>query len=162
MAVTTVNGVTINKLTLAEYKTLKANNSLETNESYVITDIDEYIDDLDTRVEAIEPETWHTLTLYSGRSQYDSATFPCRYKRQGKVVFVEGAIKGTSSATDILATLPEGYRPNRTFYYLQSTNAGRTNTLKITADGIIQRVNTTNGSPSTSDYNFINTSFILN
>lgn len=42
MAVTQVKGVTINKLTLSKYRELKQNNQLETNESYVITDIDDY------------------------------------------------------------------------------------------------------------------------
>ena len=44
MGVTQVNGVTINKLTLSKYKELKQNNQLVTNESYVITDIDEQFD----------------------------------------------------------------------------------------------------------------------
>lgn len=42
----TVNGVTINKLTFEQYKSLKANNQLQANESYVITDIDEQLDNL--------------------------------------------------------------------------------------------------------------------
>ena len=42
MAVTQVNGVTINKLSLEKYRELKNNGSLVTNESYVITDIDEH------------------------------------------------------------------------------------------------------------------------
>lgn len=42
MAVTQVKGVTVNKLTLSKYRELKQNNQLETNESYVITDIDDY------------------------------------------------------------------------------------------------------------------------
>lgn len=43
MAVTQINGVTINKLSLEKYRELKNNSSLETNESYVITDIDEQV-----------------------------------------------------------------------------------------------------------------------
>lgn len=38
-----VNGVTINKLTLAKYRELKGNNQVATNESYVVTDIDEQL-----------------------------------------------------------------------------------------------------------------------
>lgn len=52
MAVTQINGVTINKLTLEKYRELKNSNSLVNNESYVITDIDnythEYKESLDT------------------------------------------------------------------------------------------------------------------
>lgn len=110
----------------------------------------------------VSPGTWSTLTLASGISQYDSSNFPCRYKKQGKIVFVEGAVKGIATSSGVLATLPEGYRPNRPFYYIQATSSGRMNTLKITSSGSIERVNTTNGSMSTADYHFINTSFIMN
>lgn len=43
MAVTQVNGVTINKLTLDKYRELKSSDQLVNNESYVITDIDEQV-----------------------------------------------------------------------------------------------------------------------
>ena len=43
MTVTQVNGVTINKLNLSKYRELKSNGQLATNESYVITDIDEQL-----------------------------------------------------------------------------------------------------------------------
>lgn len=43
MAVTQVNGVTINKLTLSKYRELKESSQLVNSESYVITDLDEYI-----------------------------------------------------------------------------------------------------------------------
>lgn len=49
-----VKGVIINKLTLAQYKELKANNNLQTNESYVITDIDEQLDNLITYKESLD------------------------------------------------------------------------------------------------------------
>jgi len=43
MSVTTTNNVVINKLTLAQYKTLKANNQINANEVYSISDIDEHL-----------------------------------------------------------------------------------------------------------------------
>lgn len=43
MAVTQIDGVTINKLTLSKYRELKEANQLVNNESYVITDIDEQV-----------------------------------------------------------------------------------------------------------------------
>lgn len=46
MAVTTVKGATINKLTLDKYRELKNNNQLVSNESYIITDIDEQLDNI--------------------------------------------------------------------------------------------------------------------
>ena len=121
--------------------------------------LNEKITTLDNEVSA---GTWKTLSLVSGISEYNATNFPCRYKKQGKIVFIEGAVKGINTSSGVLATLPEGYRPNRPFYYIQATTGGRINTLKITANGTIERVNTTNGSMATSDYHFINTSFIMN
>lgn len=46
MAVTTVKGATINKLTLDKYRELKSSNQLVSNESYIITDIDEQLDNI--------------------------------------------------------------------------------------------------------------------
>lgn len=43
MSVTTTNNVVINKMTLAQYKTLKANNQINTNEVYSISDLDEHL-----------------------------------------------------------------------------------------------------------------------
>ena len=117
---------------------------------------------LNEKIEDISPSTWSTLTLASGISQYNSNNFPCRFKKQGKIVFVEGAVTGIDTSSGVLASLPEGYRPNRPFYYIQATSGGRINTLKITSSGTIERVNTTNGSMAASDYHFINTSFIMN
>ena len=121
--------------------------------------LNDKIDALDNEV---SPGTWSDLPLASGISEYDSANFPCRYKKQGKIVFVEGAVKGIATSSGVLATLPSGYRPNRPFYYIQATSGGRMNTLKITASGSIERVNTTTGSMATTDYHFINVSFIMN
>ena len=130
--------------------------ALSANQGKILND---KINTLDSEVSA---STWSTLTLASGISQYNSTNFPCRFKKQGKIVFVEGAVKGINTSSGVLATLPEGYRPNRPFYYIQSTSGGRINTLKITSSGSIERVNTTNGSMTTDDYHFINTSFIMN
>lgn len=43
MSVTTTNNVVINKLTLAQYKTLKANNQINANEVYSISDLDQHL-----------------------------------------------------------------------------------------------------------------------
>ena len=49
----TLNGATINKLTLAQYKSAKASNLLKANELYVISDIDEQLDSLLTYKESL-------------------------------------------------------------------------------------------------------------
>lgn len=130
--------------------------ALSANQGKILND---KITSLDDEVSA---GTWKTLTLASGISEYNATNFPCRYKKQGKIVFIEGAVKGINKSSGVLATLPEGYRPNKPFYYIQSTTGGKMNTLKITASGTIERVNTTSGAMTTSDYHFINTSFIMN
>ena len=43
MSVTTTNNVVINKLTLAQYKSLKASNQINANEVYSISDLDEHL-----------------------------------------------------------------------------------------------------------------------
>ncbi len=43
MSVTTTNNVVINKLTLAQYKALKADNQINANEVYSISDLDEHL-----------------------------------------------------------------------------------------------------------------------
>lgn len=42
----TLKGITVNKLTLAQYKSAKASSSLKANEVYVISDIDEQLENL--------------------------------------------------------------------------------------------------------------------
>lgn len=54
---------------------------------------------------------WQTLTLNSGWSNpYGNDV--AKYRKIDNVVYLRGLINGTSAAGNVIATLPEGYRPN--------------------------------------------------
>lgn len=54
---------------------------------------------------------WQTLNLNSGWSNpYGNDV--AKYRKIGNVVYLRGLINGTSAAGNVIATLPEGYRPN--------------------------------------------------
>lgn len=104
---------------------------------------------------------WQTLPLASGVSQQNEAVYPCRYRRLGNVVYVEGAVKGFTEIQKVVATLPEGYRPSKSFYVQTATNAGQTDTFMFRANGAIERMATTRSPQSADDYHFVNASFLI-
>lgn len=104
---------------------------------------------------------WQALPLASGVSQQNEAVYPCRYRRLGNVVYVEGAVKGFTEIQKVVATLPEGYRPSKSFYVQTATNAGQTDTFMFRANGAIERMSTTRSPQSADDYHFVNTSFLI-
>ena len=104
---------------------------------------------------------WQTLPLASGVSQQNASVYPCRYRRLGNVVYVEGAVKGFTEIQKVVATLPEGYRPAKSFYVQTATNAGQTDTFMFRANGDIERMATTRTPQSADDYHFINASFLI-
>lgn len=105
---------------------------------------------------------WTGIQLKSGISAHNSSSFPIRCKRQGNIVFIEGAVKGVTSSTCDIGTLPEGYRPEGKHVYYQNTrNGGKTDTFQIKSNGLIQITNSNATTFNASDYHFINTSFII-
>lgn len=65
MSVTTTNNVVINKMTLAQYKTLKANNQINANEVYSITDLDQHLVELkDISNQNLNTITGDIITAY--------------------------------------------------------------------------------------------------
>lgn len=104
---------------------------------------------------------WAALPLASGVSQQNASVYPCRYRKLGNVVYVEGAVKGFTEIQKVVATLPEGYRPGKAFYMQTATNAGHTDTFMVRTNGAIERVSTTRNPQSADDYHFINTSFLI-
>lgn len=105
---------------------------------------------------------WRSLTLAAGVSAQNASEYPCRYRRIDNVVYLEGCVKGFSEVEKVVANLPEGYRPNKSFYYQTATNAGKTDTFRIYTTGAIQRIATTNTPTTADNYHFINTSFVVN
>ena len=104
---------------------------------------------------------WAVLPLASGVAQQNASVYPCRYRKLGKVVYVEGAVKGFTEVTKVVATLPEGYRPNKSFYIQTATNAGMTDTFMFRTNGAIERVATTRNPQAADDYHFINAAFLI-
>lgn len=105
---------------------------------------------------------WINLTLANGVGQHSAANFPCRYRKIGNVVYVQGCVNGFADVEKTVATLPEGFRPSATFYSLQATQGGNVDTFNVRYNGEIKRVSTTMPvtSLNTSNYHFINFSFL--
>ena len=101
-----------------------------------------------------------SLPLASGVTAHDSTNFPCRYRKIGNVVYVEGCVKGFTEIQKVVATLPEGFRPNKSFYSIQASNSSNTDTFNVRSNGEIKRVACTLPDPAATDYHFINFSFI--
>lgn len=124
----------------------------------------EAVEALQDAVEEVEAELadsgWKTITLAEGIAAQNATTYPCRYRKIGKVVYIEGCVKGLTEIVAVICTLPAGYRPNREFYYQAPTNAGKTDTFRFYTDGRIERMATTNTPAAASQYHFIKTEFI--
>ena len=104
---------------------------------------------------------WLDLPLASGISQHNATSFPCRYRKIGNRVRVEGCVKGFATAEKTIATLPAGYRPSKPFYTQGATNGGNTDTFNVQSGGIIERVSTTLANLSADNYHFINMEFYV-
>lgn len=105
---------------------------------------------------------WLDLPLASGITAHNASAFPCRYRKVGNMVFVEGCVKGFAEAEKIVATIPEGFRPSKSFYVQGATNGGNTDTFNVQAvSGQIQRVSTTLANLAADNYHFINMSYLI-
>lgn len=101
-----------------------------------------------------------SLPLESGISAHDASNFPCRYRKVGNVVYVEGCVKGFTEVEKVVAILPEGFRPNASFYSQQATNGGNTDTFLVRANGEIRRMACTLENRNVDNYHFINFNFL--
>ena len=104
---------------------------------------------------------WLELPLASSVGQHDASNFPCRYRKIGNVVYVEGCVNGFADVEKVIATLPECYRPSKTFYMQNATNGGKTDTFNVRTNGNIERISTTLSTLATTNYHFINTSYLV-
>lgn len=105
---------------------------------------------------------WTGIQLKSGISAHNSSSFPIRCKKQGNVIYVEGAVKGVTTRASEIGTLPEGYRPvGKKVYFTQARTGGKIDTYQINTSGLIEIMQTTATTYNASDYHFINTSFII-
>lgn len=63
-----------------------------------------------------------TAWLASGVTEHNHANFPCRYRKIGNMVHVEGCVTGFSDVEKVVATIPPGFRPSKPFYMQNATN----------------------------------------
>lgn len=104
---------------------------------------------------------YSNITLKSGITVHNSTTYPVRCKKQGNIVFIEGAVKGVTTKAKELGVLPDGYRPSKAKYFTQARSGGAIDTLQISTNGLIEIMNSTATTFNASDYHFISTSFII-
>lgn len=128
---------------------------VSTNESknYKITD---------STYENLNDSGWIDLPLSDGILAYNSNSFPVRYRKTNNRVRIEGAIKGITSKSTLIGTLPEGYRPLKNQYYINAGTAGKINTYEMRANGNLVFVNTTgSGTLLDTDYHFISVEYFV-
>lgn len=112
---------------------------------------------LNDLVDSIYDSGWIYPTLNSGwTSQYSAA--PTRYRKIGKVVYLESFVDGTAAASDVLFTLPEGFRPNAQYTCYVAYSAYENYTINILSNGTVNVLNK-NGAIT---WLAINHSFIAN
>lgn len=103
---------------------------------------------------------WLTATLNSA-FELSASTAPVQYRKVGKLVYIRGSIKAAQSVSSdgsaTIFTLPEGYRPSRQEYSLQSA-ASKTYLLSVTSTGA---VNVSRCSLSSGDWLGIGASFLV-
>lgn len=100
---------------------------------------------------------WIYPTLSAGwTSQYSGS--PTRYRKIGNVVFLESFVDGTSAASDVLFTLPEGFRPSCQYTRYIAYSAYANYGINILNNGNVSVLNK-NGAIT---WLAINHSFIIN
>lgn len=136
-----------------------AEDGVVTTNNYVQIKEDKII--LNGKVIPILDSGYSNITLKSGITVHNSATYPVRCKKQGNIVFIEGAVKGVTTKAKELGVLPVGYRPSKALYFTQARTGGKIDTLQISTNGLIEIMNSTATTFNASDYHFISTSFII-
>ena len=81
---------------------------------------------------------WINMTLNSGWTMNDYTSEVPQYRKIGDIVYLRGLVNATTAAGNIIATLPEGYRPagyfNRFACALNQTDKVN---VQINANGVI-------------------------
>lgn len=138
---------------IAEDGVVTTNNYLQIKEDKIT---------LNGKVIPILDSGYSSIALKSGITAHNSTAFPVRCKKQGNVVFIEGAVKGVTTKTKEIGVLPEGYRPvGKRVYFTQARAGGEIDTYQISTNGLIEIMQSTATSFIASDYHFISTSFII-
>lgn len=123
------------------------------------------VEALKERVAALEANVpadsgWLDLPLTTGITAHSATNFPCRYRKIGNRVYVCGCVVGVTAMDTVVATLPEGFRPSKSFYNVTATNAGKTDTFNVRNNGEVKLVGTTLEALYADQYHFITTHFL--
>ena len=83
---------------------------------------------------------WIYPELNSGwTSQYSAAR--TRYRKIGKIVFLESFVDGTAAASNIIFTLPEGFRPTSQYTRYIAYSANANYNIDISQKGAVSVLN---------------------
>lgn len=127
---------------------------MKINGNIKISETNKTLNDL---VDSTNDSGWIYPTLNSGwTSQYSAA--PTRYRKIGKVVYLESFVDGTTAASDVLFTLPEGFRPSCQYTRYIAYSADANYGINILNNGNVSVLNK-NGAIT---WLAINHSFIIN
>ena len=77
------------------------------------------------------------LPLTHPRKNYGSCWGTAKAMKIGKVVYLEGLVKGGNNAS-VIATLPEGWRPSASFIFSGAQNNNQSVRININANGNVQ------------------------
>lgn len=111
---------------------------------------------------------WQTATLTNAFELYSATANPVQYRKVGKIVYVEGAVKPAgdvsgSGDTYTIFTLPSGYRPANNKYFLCQGSTKNTWLCTVGSNGNVtfSRYGTnTYADPTTSTWLPFNFSFL--
>lgn len=104
----------------------------------------------------IEPPNdtgWQDISFNTGWTQYDSTTYPCQYRKIGKLVEIRGLAKPSSTQSTSpfnIATLPTGYRPSSPVFTYRNGFANYHFVLTIDTNGDMKIDRYYNGNTSQS------------
>ena len=104
---------------------------------------------------------WTNLEDYFATGISDKNTVS-RFRKLDKIVYLDLYVQGISEAGTVIATLPEGYRPSRTIYFVGVYGASAANFARfsISAEGVITMQNMTASSYNSTYLFNLNCSFI--
>ena len=92
--------------------------------------------------DSVTTPLWEPLFLKNGWNRYSSSySSPAYTKTRDGIVVVKGMIKrnGTAVGEEVVGTLPEGYRPNQSLMFGNTTNSNTSGRIDVNTNGDIQR-----------------------
>lgn len=117
-------------------------------------------------INKVDDSGWIDLPLLGDVIPYSDTNTP-QYRKIGNVVWLRGYVKNILAAQTEIGRLPEGFRPAKTYSYVQNTsmlsgNVACTSRLKIATDGVLSVEGISNGAVyGASKWFPIDTSFLI-